>query len=1017
MDYFGKELRDRLLEMTAPDDIARRRAIANASTSVLMAMFIAACGVGAPAGNVGFAILDSGGGGGSPAPARKAAPEPEPEPEPDPVEDMDIEGDETNNTLTGDIANDTIKGFGGDDVLNGLAGDDRLEGGIGADTLNGDAGDDTLKGDAGVDTLNGDAGADILYGGDDGDTLHGGDNNDMLFGEAGVDTLNGDAGADVLEGGADNDELNGGADNDKLFGGLGDDTLMGGDGADILNGNAGDDTLMGGAGADILNGDSGDDVLDGGAGVDTGIFYYGAAIDDLVLDVNDILTSEKLYKQNADGTWAVGTGDGYDYRRLHVVLNDDGAITETDYFKDIEKIELHGGSGDDVLTGGAGDDMLHGKGGDDTLMGGLGNDILDGCDGVDRAIFDYSAVTAALDLDLTDETRWQQDENGNWIEGSGKGYDYQRLWVDDEIDYFTKIENFDITGGTGADTLRGGTGEDRFYGGGGADTLYGGLGEDTLYGGIGADILEGGADNDKLYGNDGGDTLKGEAGDDWLYGGIGADIIEGGADNDRLFGGAGNDALDGGIGDDIAIFDYSTAAAGATLDFTDTKLYKQDTPPTWLAGTGVGYDYKRVQIDNAEYDYYKNIENFHLIGSGNIDMLDGGTTTQKIIADGGAGNDILTGGAGDDILNGDAGMDTLTGGAGADILTGGLGMDTLNGGSGNDELYGGDGDDTLDGGLGEDILNGGDGMNTAIIVLPLAATSVRMNLHNVTLYKQDSTGWFGTTIPEIRADDYTYQRFDTFVEDGAAEYDYYKNIQIIKITGSDGIDTISGTDAMGRNEIKIIADGGAGSDTITGGNGNDELTGGAGNDTLFGERGMDTLYGGTGDDILVGGFADDILIGGAGADILRGGVAPLAGTPASSAGNDIFVLNLGGVGSTYAAPKSGNDDRLQITDLDTVVDFTAADKIRVDADVTAAAANGVATVAEIMEDANILWTQNSNYTPPANVDVSSTNDAGTNDTIIYRDDNNDDMISNGDTVLMVLEDYNTELTPTQFDII
>ena len=127
--------------------------------------------------------------------------------------------------------------------------------------------------------------------------------------------------------------------------------------------------------------------------------------------------------------------------------------------------------------------------------------FLDGCDGVDRAIFDYSAVTAALDLDLTDAMRWQQDENGQWIKGSGKGYDYQRLWVDDEIDYFTKIENFDITGGTSDDTLRGGTGEDRFYGGGGADTLYGGDGKDMLFG---------------------------QAGDDTLYGGVGADTLEGG---------------------------------------------------------------------------------------------------------------------------------------------------------------------------------------------------------------------------------------------------------------------------------------------------------------------------------------------------------------------------------------------------------------------------------------------------------------------------------------------------------
>ena len=62
------------------------------SAIILATMFVAACGIGTPAGNVGFAILNNGGGG-SPAakPAAKPAPDPTPDPTPPrPPIDLDI---------------------------------------------------------------------------------------------------------------------------------------------------------------------------------------------------------------------------------------------------------------------------------------------------------------------------------------------------------------------------------------------------------------------------------------------------------------------------------------------------------------------------------------------------------------------------------------------------------------------------------------------------------------------------------------------------------------------------------------------------------------------------------------------------------------------------------------------------------------------------------------------------------------------------------------------------------------
>ena len=71
----------------------------------------------------------------------------------------------------------------------------------------------------------------------------------------------------------------------------------------------------------------------------------------------------------------------------------DGSDIETDYFKNIERFDITGGSGNDTLTGGADDDYL---------AGGAGDDVLDGGAGDDTAVFDYRSASANLTLDVTD---------------------------------------------------------------------------------------------------------------------------------------------------------------------------------------------------------------------------------------------------------------------------------------------------------------------------------------------------------------------------------------------------------------------------------------------------------------------------------------------------------------------------------------------------------------------------------------------------------------------------------------
>ena len=60
------------------------------------------------------------------------------------------------------------------------------------------------------------------------------------------------------------------------------------------------------------------------------------------------------------------------------------------------------------------------------------------------------------------------------------------------------------------------------------------------------------------------------------------------------------------------------------------------------------------------------------------------STTVRVIADGGEGDDQLNGGAANDVLIGGAGQDNLVGNDGRDRLLGQAGDDTLTGGAGRD---------------------------------------------------------------------------------------------------------------------------------------------------------------------------------------------------------------------------------------------------------------------------------------------------------------------------------------------
>lgn len=136
---------------------------------------------------------------------------------------------------------------------------------------------------------------------------------------------------------------------------------------------------------------------------------------------------------------------------------------------------IHGGAGDDKLTGGLGNDTINGGAGKDRIRGGRGDDYLDGGIGSDN-IHGDQGNDHIIGGDGND--RLSGDSGSDTIEG-GAGKDK-------------------IFGGTGNDTISGGDGDDELHGESGRDTIFGGLGNDKLFGGDQEDVLDGGPGRDKL---------------------------------------------------------------------------------------------------------------------------------------------------------------------------------------------------------------------------------------------------------------------------------------------------------------------------------------------------------------------------------------------------------------------------------------------------------------------------------------------------------------------------------------
>ena len=909
------------------------------------------------------------------------------------ITDYAMRGTDGEDSMTGSDETDFIYGYGGDDILNGGAGGDWIDGYDGDDMLYG--GDD----------------ADAVWGGGGADTLYGGAGDDWLFGEGGDDRLYGGDGGDVLYGNEGDDRLSGDAGGDWLYGQDGDDRLYGNDGDDWIAGHSGDDTLSGGAGDDTLRGDSGGDDLHGGAGDDV---LYGSGGDDT------------LYGDAGDDTLHGGSASD-------VLYGDAGADTlNGSYGGDV----IYGGVDNDILNGDAGDDLLEGSAGTDTLYGGAGSDYLRGdslaligteifTGPADADIFVLNTADSGTDT-ITDFTPSDGDKirieefTGVIPRGIEAFLTAANLRVEKGHIKVDAWANINIPTDDNAIT------NTAIYSGDRLVMVLEDFTDDLTLDMF--DLPNAITNTAPTFAQDSysASIARGaEAGD------IITNIAATDADSDTLTYSitAGNDSglfiVDVTNGDiKLAVPNQRTNPGDHTFTITAT-----DTTGNADTATVTITDYA-IRGTDVQDVFHGTIDGDTIYGYGGHDYLNGGDGDDTIY--GGDGIDRLRGNDGDDTLYGGSGSNSLTGGDGDDTLYGGSDRDSLSGGYGNDVLYGGSGNDKLFDLRGIDLLHGGLGADlfkmsfffdtpddvTNIVVDFNAEEGDIIGLHGIRV-----SGTFQpSSVEELAAA--AGLRFDTSGskvikghESGENDADIndtviYKGDAIIAVledftdltldmlnlgvAGSDDDNIIHG----GDNDDTI--DGNGGNDTLYGGDGHDKLYGNAGDDTIYGGDGKDAIFGSAGDDIIHGGDGNDSLIGGVGADTIYGG----AGIVDHIYGNDGDDILYGGDGDDFLNGQGGADIfalNADDTGADLVRDFIPSDgdKIRVDA-FTGAIPESV----EALLAATNLRVEKGHITLPNPRSDSHSDSKTTENTAIYK----------GDKLVMVIEDFEDDLTLDMFDL-
>src|SRR5207248_2149936 len=272
-------------------------------------------------------------------------------------------------------------------------------------------------------------------------------------------------------------------------------------------------------------------------------------------------------------------------------------------------------------------------------------------------------------------------------------------------------------------------------------------------------------------------------------------------------------------------------------------------------------------------------------------------------------DDTLTGGDGDDYLRGYGGNDTISGNGGNDILAGGSGADTIDGGDGNDTLYSGgivasdfrfpyQGNyvapqldngteaDTLIGGAGDDVIFAGYGDNVDGGGQEYYGDKLLISFQGA-----PSGIHFDGHLETQTIGGGTITGIENISWVQGSNYDDYVDVGTGRETGYNDFDVVQG---FGGNDTLIA---GYYTAILDGGDVADRLDGGAGNDTIDGGAGDDILTSGSGDNVLTGGAGDDHFIVGDGNNVITdfsagdkiGIQASFSGAAINQIGSDVAI--------------------------------------------------------------------------------------------------------------------------------
>ena len=469
-----------------------------------------------------------------------------------------IEGNAGNDTIFGNLGQDDI--IGGSSNLFGLL--SAAQRGDGSDLIFGGAGTDIARNDLGDTSQTGHArDADAILG-DNGTIFRivgtGGAANATQTTNFNYDGYNGGTGSlnkiavrsimqleytpgSIIVGGPTTDI--GAA--DEIHGESGDDFIYGMKGGDVIFGEGQDDDIVGGYGNDWISGGTGDD---GVIGDDGRIFTSRNGLTEALNAVTVAVVPA-----------TVATGGSVQTADINVAGQLKKAVDITPFSQDtlwspvadeFSGITAPPHTSDDVVFGGLGNDFLHGGSGDDAISGA---EAL--AQSYAPSAFDTltGAVLSLIQIDYNHPVNPGNVLAFNAIDVNAAHNNRQRAGefaLYDEYNPLKKITltagavsageyflNFVSTEGPLSSNLtnkKNTDGDDKIFGDLGNDWLVGGSGRDNIYGGFGNDLLNADDDLGTLNGLNNGPDVNDGSYEDRAFGGAGRDVLIANTGGDRL---------------------------------------------------------------------------------------------------------------------------------------------------------------------------------------------------------------------------------------------------------------------------------------------------------------------------------------------------------------------------------------------------------------------------------------------------------------------------------------------------